>query len=307
MSVYPVHPAADRWPMLGETDLRSMADSIKETGLIHPIVLDSEGRVIDGRNRLAACLIAGVEPTAITYTGDAVAYILASNERRNMTPPQKAAATARTLGKKWRKEGRWLRGSVPGAPGDEKDNSQLTNTDGQHWRDLMADAGLVLDIKEELLDEVIHGHLALDNAVQQVRAIRDAADAAKQAEQERLTQIAALPDDLRAIVEAGKLTLEDATRRARLHPSYAARVTSGALTISEAETLEARDTQEQYDSDGREMNRLLNFLDGWRCAIGLAHNKRRAEILARLPHDLDREQFLDIEPQLAGCTYRSVK
>ena len=36
---------------------------IKANGLIHPIVLDDEGALIDGRNRLAACRMAGVEPT----------------------------------------------------------------------------------------------------------------------------------------------------------------------------------------------------------------------------------------------------
>lgn len=71
------------------------------------------------------------------------------------------------------------------------------------------------------------------------------------------------------------------------------------------EQLAIRDAREQHDSDGRQMNRVLNFLDGWSCTINLIHNTRRADILACLPHDLDRAQFLDIEPQLAGCTYRS--
>jgi len=43
-------------------DLTSLADSIKEIGLIHPIVVNSGGVLIAGERRLAACKIAGVEP-----------------------------------------------------------------------------------------------------------------------------------------------------------------------------------------------------------------------------------------------------
>jgi len=238
--------------MLAEADLRKMADSITALGLIHPIVLDAEGRVIDGRNRLAACLIAGVEPVTKTYDGDAIAYILASNERRDMTLPQKAAATALTLATNGgRKNGRWLRGSVPKGPGAEGNEKDTLRSLSNSWSTYMAEAGLVLDVDPALLRQVRDGQLALDAAVQQARAIKDAAVQATHEAQERLDQIATLPDDLRALVEAGQLTLEHAVRRAQLHPVYAARVASGSLTIDEAETLEARDTQEHREANQR--------------------------------------------------------
>ena len=74
-----IHPAAEAWPMLPEPDLRRLAADIKKNGLQFPIVLDPAGLVLDGRNRLAACKIAGVEPDFENYSGDPVAYVLSAN------------------------------------------------------------------------------------------------------------------------------------------------------------------------------------------------------------------------------------
>jgi len=53
--------------MLADDELDELAADIKARGLLQPIVLDAEGRVLDGRNRLAACKKAGVKPDFITY------------------------------------------------------------------------------------------------------------------------------------------------------------------------------------------------------------------------------------------------
>ena len=53
--------------MLADDELDELAADIKARGLLQPIVLDAEGRVLDGRNRLAACKKAGVKPDLITY------------------------------------------------------------------------------------------------------------------------------------------------------------------------------------------------------------------------------------------------
>ena len=92
----PVHPIADLFPMMTDEELANLAADIKANGLIHPIVVDKDGLVIDGRNRARACEIAGIEPTTVPFDGDDPrAYIIAANiSRRHLTKGQQAMAVA---------------------------------------------------------------------------------------------------------------------------------------------------------------------------------------------------------------------
>jgi ParB family chromosome partitioning protein len=47
-------------------DLRSLADSIQTVGLLHPIVVTPEGRLITGQRRLEACRLLGWQEIPIT-------------------------------------------------------------------------------------------------------------------------------------------------------------------------------------------------------------------------------------------------
>jgi hypothetical protein len=82
--------------MMTDDELADLADDIKQHGLLHPIVLDADGVLIDGRNRLRACEIAEVKPTFEQLNGhDAAAFIVSANlERRNLTKGQQAMALA---------------------------------------------------------------------------------------------------------------------------------------------------------------------------------------------------------------------
>jgi ParB-like chromosome segregation protein Spo0J len=92
----PVHQIADLFPMMTDEELVDLAADIKANGLIHPIVVDKDGFLIDGRNRARACEIAGIEPTTVLFEGDDPrAYIIASNiSRRHLTKGQQAMALA---------------------------------------------------------------------------------------------------------------------------------------------------------------------------------------------------------------------
>jgi hypothetical protein len=92
----PTHPAADLFPLMGEDELRGLADDIKANGLRQPIVLDGDGRILDGRNRLAACKLADVQPEFTSVNGDdPVALVVSLNvKRRNLTAGQRAIAAA---------------------------------------------------------------------------------------------------------------------------------------------------------------------------------------------------------------------
>ena len=94
-----VHPAAAIFPLLEAGDLRELADDIRKHGLIEPIVM-LDGKVLDGRNRLSACSIAGVSPRFVQWegAGDPVDWVLSVNlRRRHLDTSQRAMVAARTL------------------------------------------------------------------------------------------------------------------------------------------------------------------------------------------------------------------
>ena len=86
------HPVAQLFPMLSDSELREMADSIKKEGLLNPCVRQNDV-LLDGRNRIAACKLAGVEPHFSEYAGDSpVAFIIGANlARRHLDKGQKIA------------------------------------------------------------------------------------------------------------------------------------------------------------------------------------------------------------------------
>jgi ParB-like chromosome segregation protein Spo0J len=97
------HQAAQVWPMLTDSELDALAQSITETGLLHPVVVwrddESQWWLLDGRNRVAACERAGVTPAYEIYEGnDPAVYVLAANDfRRHSSPSQRAMAVALTV------------------------------------------------------------------------------------------------------------------------------------------------------------------------------------------------------------------
>lgn len=94
----PIFPVADLFPMIAQDELAELAEDIAENGLQEPIVIaevNGELMLIDGRNRLAACKLAGVEPITRVLTTDPTAYVLSANvHRRHLTKGQQAMATA---------------------------------------------------------------------------------------------------------------------------------------------------------------------------------------------------------------------
>ncbi len=97
IGAWPVHPAASVFPLNPPGAQRELAGSIEATGLLHAIVL-LEDEVLDGRNRLRACLKLGIEPRfeEAPPDTDPVDYVLRANlHRRHLTLSQRAIAAAR--------------------------------------------------------------------------------------------------------------------------------------------------------------------------------------------------------------------
>ena len=96
------HPLADLFPRITGHDLQALADDIKSNGLLRPIVVYGDPpRILDGRNRLAACKLAEVAPLFETFTAtedEAIAFVLSSNlHRRHLTTAQKATLAVKLL------------------------------------------------------------------------------------------------------------------------------------------------------------------------------------------------------------------
>jgi DNA modification methylase len=83
------HRLAGLFPLLEGEELAALAADVKARGLVHPIIL-FEDKILDGRNRWAACKAAKVEPRTETYDGDdPVGYVVSANvKRRHLTESQ---------------------------------------------------------------------------------------------------------------------------------------------------------------------------------------------------------------------------
>lgn len=150
--------------MLPEDELHELAADIRANGLQHPLVIDKDGVLIDGRNRWAACQIAGVDPRfeELADGVDPVAYILSTNvQRRHMNAGQRAMVTVRAI-----------------ADFKLKSQKQLGETlrlnEGR-----ISQAGTILKYRPDLADEVIAGTLPLNDAYAQAKARKDGKDTAE--------------------------------------------------------------------------------------------------------------------------------
>jgi ParB-like nuclease domain len=76
------HDAANIFPLMSDDELQKLADDIKANGLKNPIIL-LEDKVLDGRNRLLACKLAGVSPDFQSRNaeklGSPVSWVLSQN------------------------------------------------------------------------------------------------------------------------------------------------------------------------------------------------------------------------------------
>jgi hypothetical protein len=186
------HPVADLFPMLAGDELADLAADIGGRGLLQPIVLDSEERVLDGRNRLVACEIAGVEPIFTTYDGDDPdGYALAVNiERRSLTKGQRGVILARFL-RKHPKVLRQLASEVSVA--------------------MISKANVVLAHAPDLADAVVSGATSLNEAYDTARRNKEIAESAET----KLLMLRAEAPDLAELVAEERITLATAITELR--------------------------------------------------------------------------------------------
>jgi len=195
-----VHPLADVFPMLDQASVDALGADIKANGLRDPLALDWLGRLVDGRNRLAACRLAGVYPTYVTLPelkdDVAVASFIASKnlQRRDLTQGQKAhLAVALDLGSK----------------SDGKTLAAVAGVSAAH----ISQARTIAEWCPHLPAQVIAGAMPHAEAYAQAQAVKDEATAAeryKKQAAEALADLRTNRPDLATLVDEDRLPLTDA-------------------------------------------------------------------------------------------------
>jgi len=188
-----VHPSADLLPMWTEQELNDLAADIKANGLVHPIVLDADGMLIDGRNRLEGCRRAGVEPRFTRLNGENPRlYILRTNmARRNMSQGQRAM------------------GAVLVAE-EDMHNLCISQSDVARSacvpRQRVVEASLILKFTPDLAPAVLAGTKPMSEALEAARQRKEAVEE----EREWLNRLQRDAPDLAARVQEGRMKLMEA-------------------------------------------------------------------------------------------------
>jgi hypothetical protein len=231
-----VHPVADLFPMMSDEELDDLAADIAENGLVHPIVIDREGTLIDGRNRLEACRRARVEAEWTVFDGtDPVAFILSNNvTRRHLNKGQQAMAVVR---------------------------AKLFQFETISWGDFAAlatlldinkarisQAATIVQFAPDVADGVLAGSTPLSDAY------RTATDRKKAAEstQEQMAYLRSIAPDLADLVVEERISLSSAlgelrqrTEKARQYRELTTRQLDSALSFLDPRQIDAAELAAQ--------------------------------------------------------------
>jgi hypothetical protein len=197
MSAMKVFPAADLFPMLPDDELQQLAEDIKAHGLRDPIVIatiDGEEMLVDGRNRLAACKMAKVEPTTRHLNGeDPTDFVYSQNiTRRHLVKGERAMLTAMMYPE-----------ALHGGARKKGSSSETKHENFSAAR--LSQARTVLRYLPETAKAVLTGK-PLDEAYKEALAEKDS----NESEGAKIERLKARSPDLAELVEANKLPLADA-------------------------------------------------------------------------------------------------
>ena len=269
--VVDVHPAADLLPAPTTDEYGDLVADIATFGLRHPIVRASDGRLLDGRNRLRACWEAHVEPSFTVFDGDPIAYVLSTNvTRRHLTPSQRAAVAAEAVDLYAAEAKQRMLAGKKADPGPDRDQGSDRNARRATAkaakatgasRTSTAKAKRVKDHAPDLHEKVKAGAITVDAAEKQVQ----------------IRELASLEANITAAIDRDipGAAAERATKqlRARVSKAFTAfddllafdpDVVAGAFTSSEMALWRASDRQYREWADRLFARRGLHAVEGGR-------------------------------------------
>lgn len=99
---FEIHPAAGLWPAMDGRDFEELKKDVQQNGLRSPIVT-YQGKILDGRNRLRACLAIGMSKDSIPMReivsdSNPYLFVISANARRlHLGPRERAAHVVKLL------------------------------------------------------------------------------------------------------------------------------------------------------------------------------------------------------------------
>ena len=208
-----IHATANLFPFIEGEDFDDLVRSLSEQGQHTPVVV-ADGVLLDGRNRLRACVAAGLKPIAVLYDGgDADAFALSVNiDRRHLSKGQRAMIAALSLETKESESER----------GDKGKAAQSSGVSAGR----IGQASTVLNFAPELADSVVSGATSLDEAYKQARERKQEQADAEQTAKDSIARL---------------------NRLTKLAPDFAEQVTEERLSLREAEAAYKARTEEQRE------------------------------------------------------------
>ncbi len=162
------HEYSNLFPMLNDVDLQKLANDIAENGQHQPVMIDEKGQILDGRNRSAACALAGIEPATKEFNGtdsEKLAYVLSVNLHRRHLDTSQRAMVAEKLASLKQGEKKADTG-IPVSPPSQAEAAAMLNVSVdsvQKARKIRKAA------KPETIAAVERGELSLNAAVETVK------------------------------------------------------------------------------------------------------------------------------------------
>jgi predicted nucleic acid-binding Zn-ribbon protein len=197
-----VHPAANSYRLMRDDELAALAADIESRGQIDPIIL---GRIngaasdvlVDGRNRLAACKLAQVDPQfqIIEFEDDEAvrAFVKSRSERRDLTKGEKAMGLAFLFPEPERGRGK-----------KDEARKEIETSSFSYAR--VKQARAVLRHSRELAEAVRDGTIKLDDALERIKNERKELESAET----KLARLRAEAPDLADLVNEDRIALNEA-------------------------------------------------------------------------------------------------
>lgn len=173
-----IHPAADIFPRMTGPAFDALVESIRENGQQEPVVF-WQGQLIDGRNRLAACEVLGIEATdwEIDDDADPVAYSINANlHRRHLSESQRSIVAAKiaTL-----KNGEVGNGREVGVSIDTPTRADAADLLNVSTASVSRAKSIIKDGSQSLVDAVSSGEISVNQAANLVKAVPDKREQSK--------------------------------------------------------------------------------------------------------------------------------